>query len=170
MLAIILDRVSAILVLSTISCSLSGRYWRIPYSVGLLNSLSYGYRGIWHSSHLWFQLICFEQILIAVSWSWSNLIHIANQPIRLFGYSPMLDLLIQTWDFLYQLTRAAIWVKVLASSALVQFSISKIVGWHQLFFRIMSLSKWQSPMLSLMHHKNRELVEFHLQYVSVQKW
>ena len=41
MLAMIFDRVLTILVLSTITCSLSGRYWIIPYSVGMLNSFLY---------------------------------------------------------------------------------------------------------------------------------
>ena len=142
MLAMIFDPVSTILVLSTISCSLSGCYWITPYSVGPLDSLSYEYTGTRDSSRSWFQLICFEQRMIAISWSWSNLIHIANQSMRLFWYSPILVFLIQTWGFSYQLTRPAIRVAVLTSSALVQFSILKIVGWRQLYLHIMSLSKW----------------------------
>ena len=167
MLAMIFDRVSTILVLSTISCFVSGHYWIIPYSVGLLDSFLYGYSGTRHSSRSWFRLICFKQRLIAVSWSWSNLIHIANQFMRLFWYSPILVLLIQTWGFSYQLTMPANRVAVLTFSASVQFSISKIVCWYQPFLHTMSLSKWR--MLSLMHHKTREVVDIHLQYTLVQK-
>ena len=163
MFAMIIDCVSTILILSTINFSLSGRYWIIPYLVGLLDSLLCRYTGTRHSSRLWFRVICFEQRQVAVSWSWSNLIHIANQSIRLFWYFPIAILLMQTWGFSYQLTMPAIRVALVTSSASVQFSISKIVGWHWPFLHTMFLSKWQSRMLSLMQHKNVEVVDFHLQ-------
>ena len=95
MLAMIFDCVSATLVLSIISCSFSGGYCIIPYLVGLLDSLLYGYNRTWHSSHSWFQLICFEQRLIMISWSWSSLLHIANHSIQLFWYFPIL---VQTFN------------------------------------------------------------------------
>ena len=140
-------------VLSTISCSLSVGYWITSYSIGLPDSPLYGYSRTGYSSCSWFWLFCFEQRRIAVSWSWSNLIRIVNQPIRFFWYCSILVLLIQSWGFSYQLTMPAILVDVLTFSASVQFSFSKIVGSHQLLLYTMSLSKWQSSMLSLMHHK-----------------
>ena len=81
-------------------------------SLGLLDFLSYRYSETQHSSRTWFWLIYFEQRLIAVSWSWSNLIQIANQSIRLSWYSPILVILIQTWGFWYQLSMPAIRVVV----------------------------------------------------------
>ena len=112
MLAMKFDHVPTNLVLFNISCFLSDRYWIILNSLALLDFLSYRYSETQHSSRTWFWLIYFEQRVIAVSWSWSNLIQIANQSIRLSWYSPILVILVQTWGFWYQLSMPAIWVVV----------------------------------------------------------